>query len=90
VDREQSEQLANHSSSNRKGQPNVRSERPSQEYCDDIMRPTSRQFKLSWQEQLDVASVADSDGQHGYEGADRHLREAQSAGAIQVSHVRDE
>jgi hypothetical protein len=45
---------------------------------------------LSWQEQLDVASVADSDGQHRYEGADRHLREAQSAGAIQVSHVREE
>jgi hypothetical protein len=27
------------------------------------MRPTSRQFKLSWQEQLGVASVEDSDGQ---------------------------
>ena len=27
------------------------------------MRPTSRQFKLSWHEQLGLASVADSDGQ---------------------------
>ena len=45
------------------------------------MRPTSRQFNLSWQEQLGLASVADSDGQMAMKELVVHVLTAWSGGA---------